>query len=181
MLKGRGMAWQAKGELTRAMADYDEALKLAPAYGKAIVSRGYGYLARGDYAAAAADLGRAQQLAADPYAALALSLAHLRAGRLDKAELEEYAKRFGTDAWPGPVMAMLHGVLSPAEALNKARDEKGENNREHACTVHFYAGEWYLQQKLVDQARAQLTRARDRCARSTPEFSLASVELSHLH
>src|SRR5262249_26315514 len=67
----RGTAWQAKGDFDRAIADYDEAIRLDPGsgltqlssqYSLAYANRASAWLAKGDFAHAVADYGEALRL-----------------------------------------------------------------------------------------------------------------------
>jgi tetratricopeptide (TPR) repeat protein len=51
-----------KGEMDRAIADFDRALKLKPLYGDALTARGAALLKKNDYARALADLDKATSL-----------------------------------------------------------------------------------------------------------------------
>ena len=59
----RGIAHQSKGDLERALADYDTAIQLDPNYRSAYDARGRIYATKGDYARALADVTRASELA----------------------------------------------------------------------------------------------------------------------
>ncbi len=58
----RGIAYKAKGDLDRAIADYDQAIRVDPSYAPALNSRGIAYKARGDIDKAIADYDRVIQL-----------------------------------------------------------------------------------------------------------------------
>jgi tetratricopeptide (TPR) repeat protein len=66
----RGVEWRAKGELTRAIADYDEALKADPQQAAAYNNRGIAYAAGNDYDKALADYDEAVRLKPDYASAL---------------------------------------------------------------------------------------------------------------
>src|SRR5712691_8295435 len=51
----RANKWNAKGDLDRAIADYSEALRLAPKYTAALNNRGLAWYAKGDLDRAVAD------------------------------------------------------------------------------------------------------------------------------
>src|SRR5580658_9348171 len=63
----RGMAFRAKGDLTNARSDFDQAIGLNPSYTRAYANRGSLALAQRDFDGAIADLDQAIKL--DPAAA----------------------------------------------------------------------------------------------------------------
>jgi len=58
----RGAALQSKGDLDKAMADYDQAISLKPDYASAYDSRARIFVAKGDYTRAVADVTKAGEL-----------------------------------------------------------------------------------------------------------------------
>jgi tetratricopeptide (TPR) repeat protein len=66
----RGIAHQSKGDLERALADFDKAIQLDPSYRSAYDARGRIYATKGDYARALADVTRASELAVKTTSAL---------------------------------------------------------------------------------------------------------------
>jgi tetratricopeptide (TPR) repeat protein len=60
----RGVAYQFKGELDRAIADYNNAIELRPRSARAYESRGSAYASKGVYTNAVADVTKASELAA---------------------------------------------------------------------------------------------------------------------
>jgi len=82
----RGLAYQDKHDYDRAIADYDEAIRLDPKYDPAFNNRGAAYLAKGGHDRAIADLNEAIRL--DPRDSgqyLNRGLANLYSGSLPKA------------------------------------------------------------------------------------------------
>src|SRR5260370_40485642 len=65
----RGLAYRAKDDTDRAIADYNEAIRLDPKYVSAFVFRGFAYQVKGDYDRAIADYNEAITL--DPNDAVA--------------------------------------------------------------------------------------------------------------
>ena len=60
----RGVAYQFKGDVDRAIADYNKAIELRPGYARAYESRGSAYASKGVYTNAVADVTKATELAA---------------------------------------------------------------------------------------------------------------------
>jgi tetratricopeptide (TPR) repeat protein len=82
----RGIAWRAKGELDRAIADYDQALRLDAKDEHAYVNRGAAWSDKGDLDRAIADYTEAIRLNpedADPY--VNRGVAWKAKGELDRA------------------------------------------------------------------------------------------------
>ena len=59
----RGVAYQFKGDLDRAIADYNKAIELRPNYARAYESRGSAYASKGVFTNAVADVTKASELA----------------------------------------------------------------------------------------------------------------------
>jgi tetratricopeptide (TPR) repeat protein len=55
VLNSRGVAYEVKGENDKAIADFDEAIRLKPGYGEAYINRGLAWAKRGDFDRAIAD------------------------------------------------------------------------------------------------------------------------------
>jgi Flp pilus assembly protein TadD len=60
--ENRGRAWFARGDLTRALADFDQALQLNPRFAEALAARGATYLRLGRVAEAERDFTRCREL-----------------------------------------------------------------------------------------------------------------------
>ena len=58
----RGLAYRAKGDLDRAIGDYDQAIRLEPDNADAHNGRGVAWADKGDYAQAVRDYDRALQI-----------------------------------------------------------------------------------------------------------------------
>ena len=58
----RGVAYQFKGDLDRAIADYNKAIELRPNYARAYESRGSAYASKGVFSNAVADVTKASEL-----------------------------------------------------------------------------------------------------------------------
>ncbi|MGP0092645.1 MAG: tetratricopeptide repeat protein [Xanthobacteraceae bacterium] len=95
--RGRGLAYKAKGDDDRAIADYGKAIELDPKYTSAFISRGNAYLAKGDNDRAVTDYSKAIEL--DPKYAIAFNnrgLAYKAKGDNDRA-IADYSKAIEFD------------------------------------------------------------------------------------
>src|SRR5947207_7661953 len=82
----RGVEWKAKGELAKAIADYDDAIKHDPQQAAAYNNRGIAYASAAEYDKAIADYDKAVEL--NPTYASALNdrgLAYFNAGQQERA------------------------------------------------------------------------------------------------
>src|SRR5206468_2122896 len=61
-LNDRGAAYHAKGDLERAIADYDQAIRLNPKLAEPYNNRGSAYQRKGDFARASSDYGEVTKL-----------------------------------------------------------------------------------------------------------------------
>jgi tetratricopeptide (TPR) repeat protein len=78
------VVWFAKGDFRRAIADYDQALKLDPRLAGAYCSRGVTWLAQGKPAEAEADIARCRSLGGAPKPEAEALLRELKGRRAPK-------------------------------------------------------------------------------------------------
>ncbi|HUZ32089.1 MAG TPA: tetratricopeptide repeat protein [Xanthobacteraceae bacterium] len=127
----RGTAYQAKGDLDGAIADYNEAIRLHPKYARAYFNRGLANLYGGSLPKALADLNQASEL--DPkyaYAALWLDIVNKRsnlASRLPRA-----ISQLDMTKWPVPVIRLFLGQMTPEAVLAAADDSDANTTKRHA-------------------------------------------------
>jgi len=135
-----------------------------------------------------------------------LHIARLRAGKDDAPEFaanikrlsEPVARRRASDhavesatdddavaaalqPWPGPLLSLYLGRLSPAQ-VRAAADADGtqEVRRRRACAADFYAGVYLLGKGAREDARRLLQAAADSCASSAPEAGFAKAEIARI-
>ena len=143
-INDRGLAWQTKGDLDRAISDFTEAIQLEPK-GKfdfkgvyAYANRGRARFYQGDYLAAVADLSTAAELDDNAYTLLWRFLARSRSAHDGASELSASAARHGDKDWPYAVIDFYLGRRSMDE-MRAAAAKPPEK-----CDPAFYLGEWHL-------------------------------------
>jgi lipoprotein NlpI len=144
-INNRGRVNHLKENYTQAIKDYDEAIALDPEYQLAFYNRALARFDQGLFTAAVPDFARAVQL--DPsrtYRVLGLYLAKARAGKVDRKGLASNATQLNLTRWPGPVVALFLGLITPQAMIAAAQDPDPIMQRERHCEAYFYAGEFYL-------------------------------------
>jgi lipoprotein NlpI len=119
----RGNAYGARGNIGRAIADFDEAIRLEPKFVSAYIDRGNAYRARGDNDHAIADFSEAIRL--DPKSADAYynrGLAYLYSGDLAKAlaDVSEASELDPQDAYKALWADILAQRNNAASRLSQA-------------------------------------------------------------
>ena len=169
--EGLGAMWRVKGDKDNAIANYNEAIWIDHKFGYAYAARGETYYEWGDFAEAAEDLKRGNELIDEAYAMIWLFLARGRLGQDGASELATHAAKLKTKDWPFAVIDALLGHRTVAQMQAAAA------NPDQTCEAAFYGGEWQLLHGNSSEARAALQRAFDTCPKNFIEYSGARGEL----
>jgi len=141
-----GIAWHQLGQLDRAKADYEHALKLRPAYAEAQNNIGTVYYARKSYRRAISAYKKALQvmpLSASFHKNLATAyFAH----KQDKESMEEYQEAFRIDPNVFENRSLLGVVLEDSNVADRAR-------------YHYYIAKLYAKASRNDLAIQYLKKA----------------------
>ncbi|MEQ1577400.1 MAG: tetratricopeptide repeat protein, partial [Hyphomicrobium sp.] len=170
----RGLAYAAKGDHDRAIADYTKLIEINPKSSRFALWLGLARYNNGDFKGAATDLLRAVELEDDVYAMLFRYLARTRAGATAEAELEANAGRLKTKEWPYAVIELYLGKRSPAATLDAAVKP------DDRCKAQFYIGQWHVLKGNVADAQTALTVAVETCPKTFSEYVTAVAELKRL-
>ena len=141
----RGRVNHLQENYAQAIEDYDKAIALDPTFQLAYYNRAFARFDQGLFSVSVSDFARAVEL--DPsraYRVLGLYLAKARAGDLDRKDLARNAARLDLTRWPGPVVALFLGQITPQAMIAAAQDPDPNALRERYCEAYFYAGEFYL-------------------------------------
>jgi lipoprotein NlpI len=175
----RGVAYQAKGDLDRAIADYSEAIRLNPKYVLAFTGRGLANLHAGALPKALADLNQASELdPKDAYAALWLDVVNRRSNL--PSRLQQATRQIDMTKWPAPVIRLFLGQLTPKAVLAAADDNDAATKKGRVCEANVYTGELDLQQGRKDAAIALFRAAAADCPKDFIEYGAALAELKVL-
>jgi lipoprotein NlpI len=174
--RNRGNSYRDKGDLDRAIADYDRLIDLEPNNASYRASRGYVRFYKAEFPDAATDFLRVLETQDDAYPMIYRYLARARAGESAAAsELEANSGRLKTKAWPYPAIELFLGRRQP-EATLAAADRPNDR-----CEAQYFIGEWHLLQKNRPQAEEALRAAANSCPTGFIEYNAAVAELKRLN
>ncbi|MGV7222422.1 MAG: tetratricopeptide repeat protein [Nitrospinales bacterium] len=115
----------------------------------------------------------------DLYSILWLFMANERQGKEGKQLLKGQSSATDLNNWPGPVVSMFLGTISPDTLLEKAKNDDKKIENEQNCEAYFYIGEHYLIQGDKNKAKELFQRVIDTGVTSFFEYFAANVELKH--
>lgn len=166
-----------QGQYDKAVADYDKSAEILSdnpaAYGGRALTRFY----QGDFAKAAQDFRKVVEQQPNAYSLLWLYLSSARAGsaRGARDEIAKPAAQLKADEWPGPIVQLVLGKKSSADAVLGAA-----TTPEQKCEAQFYIGEWHLLQKDSGEAAKALQVAINSCPKDAAESTAAREEVRRL-
>jgi lipoprotein NlpI len=158
-----------------AIADYNEAVRLEPKNSRGYALRGIGYLFAGSLDKALSDLNQASELdPKDTFAALWLDIVSRR-NKLP-SRLAEAVAKLDMTVWPGPVVRLFLGQLTPAAVLAAADDANPVKKKNQLCEANFFLGELALLQGANEEATRLFRLAANECPRYYYEWDDAHAE-----
>ena len=157
----RGSAYHDKGDNDRAIADYNEAVRLNPKSGMAFHNRGVAYLEKGDNDRAIADYSEAIRI--DPEDASAFNgrgVAYRAKGDLDRASAD-YNEAIRLDPKSGKAFVGRGDVFSTKGDFERAIADYNEAIRLNpkSSVAYFARGLSYLFAGSVEKALADFNQA----------------------
>jgi lipoprotein NlpI len=141
----RGSAYHSLGIYDRAIADYTTAVTLDPRAQVSFRSRGIAHFCLGHFDEAQKDLTTAYQLdPADPFVAIWLYLARVRRGEGATVNLKGMAASLKLGEWPGQVIQLFSGALSPEDYLSSLAALDPVKDKLRRGEALFFLGEYSL-------------------------------------
>jgi lipoprotein NlpI len=176
---GRGHVFSYKGDFERAIADYNEAIRLNPKSSLAYFARGRSYLFAGSVDKALADLDQASAHAPkDAYLALWVDIVSRRNNL--PSRLAQTSSRIDMSVWPAPVIGLFLDQTTPEAVLAAADDPDVNRKKGRVCAANFYSGELSLMKGLKDEAIRLFRLAASDCPHRFNERGEANAELKAL-
>src|SRR5262249_53739126 len=111
----------------------------------------------------------------DAYSALWLDIVDKRSNLASR--LGEATKQVDMTKWPGPVIRLFLGQLTPEAVLAAADDPDAKTKNDQTCEANFYSGHVALQQSKKDDAAQMFKLAAATCPKSFVEWLGATAEL----
>jgi lipoprotein NlpI len=165
-----GNWWQDKGDYDRAIADYNETIRLEPQFATAYESRGITRFNKGEFSSAASDLAQSQQLKPDTYTAIWLYLARARSNSDGETALTLNTNGMDRKKWPARVVALYLGKADANTVTSQATDPDLKKHKEQLCEANFFLGEWHLLHNRKQQARMLFTKVQNECQQNSYEY-----------
>ena len=174
----RAVAYAEKGDLKRALDDYDALLKIEPDDPDYLIGRAFTAFAAGNFAEAAAGFGSIVQKKPESYYPVLMRfVARARMGEHDTPELRRNAEALDRNAWPWPLIALFLGEIQPDDLRASIT---GAEEVRRKCEVAFFLAEYDLLHHRREEAAALMQAAAKLCAFDFFERNAAEGEAKRL-
>jgi lipoprotein NlpI len=175
----RAAAYHDKGDNDRAIADYNEAIRLDSKSSLAYFVRGRSYLFARSVEKALTDFNQARaQAPENAYLALWVDIVSRRNNL--PSRLPQTSSQIDMTVWPAPVIRLFMDQMTPAAVLAAADDPDATKKKGQVCEANFYSGELSLTKGLKDEATRLFRLAASDCPHSFNEWDAANAELKAL-
>lgn len=155
----RGVIHEHSHNWPNAIADFSQSVQLNDNYRQSYYGRGRATLLGGNAAGALADLDKAAAMRPeDGYAVLWQYIARSRAGGREAATLRERRAALDLAKWPGPIIKVLLGELTPAAAIAGGMQTGWSADDDTAaarCEIEFFLAQQHLIRGERDKAAAR--------------------------
>jgi lipoprotein NlpI len=167
--EARATLYAADGHVELALDDCSMAVSQDPTSPGAHAQCGRLHWQTEHFDLAAREFGQAAGLDAQArddqqtYDMLWLKLSRLKAGEPDDSKFTQDVRSIDMDAWPAPILELYLGETSPEAVRLAAAKGDADTQKNQACEVGFYVGEWQLIRRDLSGATSLLQQAVDLC------------------
>lgn len=176
-----------RGDLTGAIAEFDQAIKLTPSDAGLYVDRGIANYVNNCASQAIQDFQQAAELhfTYSDYPRIFTWLAKAeKAGQrpLANQELKDYflTRGTGTNDWPFQIGRFLPGELSESDFLKAAGSTDPRTDKEQHCEAYFYTGIKLLYDGNVSLAKSYFQQCIATDVKRFYEYRMARIKLKEL-
>ena len=174
----RANAQLTNGRYNDALGDFDEGLKIDPGNPALYFGRGRTNLFLESTSAAIDDLKVAVRLRpTDANAVIWLHIARLHANTADDNEFAANAARVKRGFWPGAVLDLYLGALTPTETLAKAQEGAPEDSEKRICEAQFYTADYGIHRGASNEAIDVMKGVISRCRAFALVYGAAQAEV----
>lgn len=178
----RGNYYRQIKQYDMAIANYDTAIVLSPNQTEGYANRGFVLFYLDRYIEAAKDFEKVTEYKfATLYGALWYYLAIERQAKNGKAALKEKSQGFDLQQWPGPLVSLYLGEISPVEVIKYTDDKDKKMESQKKCLAYFHVGQYYLLQGKKTLAIEMFKKTASFEDIIFIEFAGALEELERLH
>jgi lipoprotein NlpI len=96
------------------------------------------------------------------------------------SRLPEAAAQLDTAKWPGPIVKLYLGQITPPEVFASIEEHSGPAKKHQTCQANFYSGNWALRQDKKEEAARLFNLAVNDCPKSALEWKATQDELKAL-
>jgi transglutaminase-like putative cysteine protease/lipoprotein NlpI len=181
----RGNVYFGLRDYARSIADYSKAISFGGEDSHVMYRRGHARFYNGQLAVAAEDFAKVSQskqadVDAILYAELWRVWTQKRLGVTPDAAQQALAKTDPGGDWPRPALAMLHGLMTPEQALATLDRKKGDERDMALAEGYFYVGQNYYAQGDKVKAAEFFSKAREKGVILYIEHVAAGIELQQM-
>ncbi len=178
----RAWAYFQAGAFDKSIADYSRAITLGATNGGTFHLRGIANFYAGRLDEAAEDFARAaaNHLESPAYNDLWLAWTSRRLGKPIPEAIARRAAAKPRGDWPAPALAVIGGILEPAEMLALLSSKTGDDRQMALAEGYFYLGQHYLALGDKQKAREFFEKTRQLGVIIYTEHLAAAFELERL-
>jgi tetratricopeptide (TPR) repeat protein len=180
-LSARGQARQLSDDTDGALDDFSDAIDLESNNPELQLDKGFAEWQAARFDKAIGLFRRLLELSpTSRWGMLGLEISRRRAGQRTRGELEKQTQSLDLTEWPGPIIGLFLGKLTPDQVRAAAADGDGRMVLYQQCQADFFLGEWSHLQGDAPSSRAAFEHTANSCAPDMVERAIARAELKNM-